>query len=218
MRIQVVQDLICPWCYIGHHNLDQALEEWTSGKDVTVEVEWLPYQLDPLEPGAPPESFRERFTQRKGIQPAQMNGMFDRVTQAGAALGIHFRFDRIEVAVDTLPGHIAIAATPLSRQGELVSALHKAYFEDGKDIGATPEILAAATAAGLDEAELANISAALDDASLQAQIVETIREVQAAGITGVPYFIVDGKFGLSGGQPVDVFKQVFDQATEPALA
>ena len=218
MKIQIVQDLICPWCYIGHHNLDQALLEWTAGKDVPVEIEWLPYQLDPLEPGAPQESFQERFTKRKGIQPAQMNGMFDRVTQAGAALGLTFRFDRIAVAVDTLPGHVAIAATPVTKQGAIVSALHKAYFEDGKDIGATAEILAAATLAGLNEDELANVASALEDVGVKAQVQETIREVQAAGITGVPYFIVDGKIGLSGGQPVHVFKDVLDQAAEPALA
>jgi len=214
VKIQVVQDLICPWCYIGHHNLDQALAEWTVDKDVMVEIEWLPYQLDPLEPGAPQEGFRERFVQRKGIAPEQMDTMFDRVTQAGAALGIPFRFDRVTVAVDTLPGHVAILAAPVARQGAFVTELHKAYFEEGKDIGQRAEILAAAERAGIDEPGRAAIAAALDDPDGTAQVVDIIRQVQAAGITGVPYFIIDGKVGLSGGQPVAVFKQALDQASE----
>jgi predicted DsbA family dithiol-disulfide isomerase len=218
MKIQVVQDLICPWCYIGHHNLDQALTEWTAGKDVSVDIEWLPYQLDPLEPGAPKEDFRERFVKRKGMAPEQVAGMFDRVTQAGASLGITFRFDKVTVAVDTLPGHVAIAASPLERQGALVSALHKAYFEEGQDIGEAEVILAATVAAGLDEAERANVQAAIADPATRAQVQDVIRQVQAAGISGVPYFIVDNQIGLSGGQPVEVFKQVLDQASEPVPA
>ncbi len=86
VKVQVVQDLICPWCYIGHHNLERALSEWTAGRDTPVELEWLPYQLDPLEEGAPQEGFQERFQRRKGVAPEQMMTMFDRVTQAGAAL------------------------------------------------------------------------------------------------------------------------------------
>lgn len=211
MKIQVVQDLICPWCYIGHHNMNQALAEWTAEHDVPVEVEWLPYQLDPLEEGAPPEDFRQRFVQRKGIPLEQMDQMFERVTQAGAALGIPFRFDRITVAVDTIPGHIAIAATPVAKQGAVVSAFHKAYFEEGRDVGKPEEIEAVAVAAGLDEAEVTAVMAAVAEPAARAEIKALVGEVQQAGISSVPYFVVNSQLGLSGGQPVEVFKQAFDQ-------
>jgi predicted DsbA family dithiol-disulfide isomerase len=218
MKIQVVQDLICPWCYIGHHNLDQAVKEWTAGKDVPVEIEWLPYQLDPLEPGAPQEDFRERFIKRKGMAPEQVEGMFDRVTQAGKSVGIDFRFDKVTVAVDTLPGHVAIAATPVEKQAALVAGFHKAYFEEGRDVGQTAEILAIAAAAGLDEVELEYVRQAIADPESVAVVQDLIRQVQAAGISGVPYFIIDGQIGVSGGQPVQVFKQVFDQATAATVS
>jgi predicted DsbA family dithiol-disulfide isomerase len=217
VKIQVVQDLICPWCYIGHHNLDAALVQWSAAHDDPIEIEWLPYQLDPLEEGAPVEGFRERFVNRKGIAPAQMDTMFDRVTQAGAALGIGFRFDKVTVAVDTLPGHVAIAAAPVALQGGLVTELHRAYFEEGKDIGQTSEILAAAELAGIDGAAREAIATALGDPAARAEVQDIIRQVQAAGITGVPYFVIDGKVGLSGGQPAEVFLQAFAQASEPAL-
>lgn len=217
MKIKVVQDLICPWCYIGHHNLETAIQEWTAAGGDPVEVEWLPYQLDPLEPGEPQQGFQERFRERKGIGPDQMRTMFDRVTQAGASVGIGFRFDRITVAVDTLPGHVAIAATPVAKQGALVNALHRAYFEEGKDIGKAAEIRTAATVAGLTASETSTVLAALDDQDARAQVQANLRAIQEAGVTGVPYFVIDDRLGLSGGQPVEVFKQAFAQAADPAL-
>lgn len=218
MKIQVVQDLICPWCYIGHHNLEQAVTEWTADKDVTVEVEWLPYQLDPLEPGAPQEDFRERFIKRKGMAPEQVDGMFNRVTEAGKAIGIDFRFDKVTVAVDTLPGHVAIAASPVEKQTAMVNGFHKAYFEEGRDVGQHDEIVAVAEGAGLNEAELANVKQALADPQSVAVVQDLIGQVQAAGISGVPYFIIDGQIGVSGGQPVEVFKQVFDQVAAATVS
>lgn len=212
MKIQVVQDLICPWCRIGHHNLETALAAWAAETGGAVEIEWLPYQLDPLEEGAAPEGFRERFVQRKGIGEAQMETMFDRVTQAGAAVGLTFRFDRVTVAVDTLPGHVAIAATPIAKQPALVAALHKAYFEEGQDIGQEPVILAASEEAGLDAAERTAVRQALADPTVRAEQRDIVRAVQEAGITSVPYFVIDGKLAVAGGQPVEVFRHAFDQA------
>jgi len=217
MKVEVVQDLICPWCYIGHHNLEGAIQEWTAANDEPVEVEWLPYQLDPIAPGEPQQGFQERFRERKGIGPDQMATMFNRVTEVGAAIGIRFRFERVTVAVDTMPGHIAIAAAPLAKQGALVNALHRAYFEEGKDIGAPTEIEAAASDAGLDISEVVTVMAALADDGARAQVKANIRAVQQAGVTGVPYVVIDDRLGLSGGQPVEVFKRAFDQAADPAL-
>ena len=214
MNIQVVQDLICPWCRIGRHNLETALAAWTADKNVPVEMEWLPYQLDPLEDGAPPEGFRERFLQRKGVAETQMNAMFERVTQAGAAVGLTFRFDRVTVAVDTLPGHVAIAAAPVSKQPALVGALHTAYFEEGQDIGQTSVILAAAEAAGLDDGERAAVREALANPAAHAAQRDIVRAVQQAGITSVPYFVFGGKLAVAGGQPAEVFVQALEQASE----
>jgi predicted DsbA family dithiol-disulfide isomerase len=218
LNIQIVQDLICPWCRIGHHNLEQALATWSAGNDAPVTIEWLPYQLDPLADGAPKEDFRQRFTQRKGVPEAQMNQMFDRVTQVGASLGLTFNFDEVTVAVDTLPGHVAIAAAPQAKQPALVAALHTAYFEDGRDIGETDVIVEYATKAGLDAVEIESVRAALASPTARAEQKETVHAVQEAGITSVPYFVFDGKLALSGGQPVPAFLQALEQASEPALA
>jgi len=216
VNIQIVQDLICPWCYIGHHNLETAISELGMTDDVT--FEWFPYQLDPITEGAPAEGFRERFTQRKGMSAADMQAMFDRVTEVGRTVGLEFRFDRVTVAVDTIPGHAAIAAAPVHRRNALVSALHAAYFTRGQDIGHTDVILAAAREAGLDDNELEAVATAVASPEARAAVRATVRSVQMAGVTSVPYFNVGDRYGLSGGQPVAVFKQALDQAREPVGA
>jgi predicted DsbA family dithiol-disulfide isomerase len=218
MNIKVVQDLICPWCYIGHHNLDRAIAGWTAEHGGEFELRWLPYQLDPMSPGTPPQEFRQRFKDRKHATDEQIDAMFERVTHAGAAAGITFRFDLIEVAVDTLPGHIAIATTPSGKRPALIQALYQAYFEEGKDIGSAAQILDAATIAGLDDHEQTAIVGALADDAARANVESQIRQVQAAGVTGVPYFVIDDKFGLSGAQQPEAFTQTFARAHEPALA
>ncbi len=217
MKVKVVQDLICPWCYIGHHNLEAAIREWSDANEDSVEIEWLPYQLDPIAPGEPQQGFLERFAERKGVAPDQVGSMFDRVTEAGAAVGIAFRFDRITVAVDTMPGHIAIAAAPVARQGALVNALHRAYFESGRDIGQPAEIQSAATLAGLTEDETAVVMAAIADVEARAQVEANVQAVREAGVTGVPYVMIGDRYGLSGGQPAVVFRRALDQAADPAL-
>jgi predicted DsbA family dithiol-disulfide isomerase len=217
VKIQVVQDLICPWCYIGHHNLEQAISEVSADGRIQPEIEWLPYQLDPLEEGAAPEDFRERFKRRKGVTDEQMNAMFDKVTAAGAAVGIEFRYDRVKVAPDTIPGHIAIAATPPAKQSALVNALHRANFTDGKDIGQESVLEEAARTAGLDDAEVSRMLQAVRDPQARREIQDLIQQVQAAGITGVPFTIVDNQYGLSGGQPVEVFRQAIEQAAAASV-
>lgn len=218
MQIKIVQDLICPWCHIGHHNLETAIADWTTQHGGELELQWLPYQLDPIAPGAPRQEFRQRFKDRKQATDDQIDAMFERVTQAGAKVGIAFRFDLIDVAVDTLPAHIAIANTPPSKQSTLIQALYRAYFEQGKDIGFTSEILDAATIAGLTSDEQADVVTALTDDAARAIVESQIRQVQAAGVTGVPYFVIDDRYGLSGGQPPEAFAQVLAQAREPVLA
>lgn len=99
----------------------------------------------------------------------------------------------------------------------MVNALHRAYFEEGKDIGAPADIHAATRNAGLDADEAATVMAALANDAARAQVEANIQAIREAGVTGVPYFVIDDRLGLSGGQPVEVFRQAFDQAADPAL-
>src|SRR5690606_6533200 len=108
--------------------------------------------------------------------------------------------------------------SPVEKQAALVNGFHKAYFEEGRDVGQHAEIMAVAEGAGLNEAELANVKQALADPQSVDMVRDLIGQVQAAGISGVPYFIIDGQIGVSGGQPVEVFKQVFDQVAAATVS
>ncbi len=218
MRIQIVEDTVCPWCRIGKHNLHEALDRWAlAHPQESVELEYLPYLLDPVEQGSK-ENFRERFTARKGLSPDAIATMFERVGEVGRQAGITFNFDKVEIAVDTVPGHELIALTPQPKKADVIEAIMKAYFEDGKDIGDDAVLIRAARDAGLTEDELAEIGPILVSHVTRDSVLGVIVSVQQAGISGVPFFIIDGKLGVSGAQPPANFLEAFDQALsmEPA--
>ena len=192
MLIDVFHDTVCPWCRIGKRNLDTALAEW-DGEPVT--IRWRPFFLDET---VPPEGldFRTYFSQRKGV--ADPEPIFARVRQAGAAVGLDFRFDRVRYATNTLLSHRLIALTPADRQSPLIDAIHRAYFEHGRDIGDVETLADVAAEAGLDRASIADQlrgDAARDD------VLTDARRAREMGITGVPLFLFDEAFAVHGAQP-----------------
>jgi predicted DsbA family dithiol-disulfide isomerase len=213
MHIQVVQDIVCPWCRIGKHNLDAAIATYRQqhGDDVT--IEWVPFLLDPVDPGSK-QPFKARLAERKGLTEAQVDGMFTRVCEAGQACGIDFNWDKVGVAVDTVPAHQLIALTPAETQAALMDALHVAYFEDGKDIGDPVVLETIAREAGLNDATVAQAREAWASPEARAALMDVIVQVQHAGVTGVPFFIFDGALAASGAQPAEVLLGAMEQARE----
>jgi len=217
MQIQVVQDLICPWCRIGKRNLDTALARYRQQHDEPVEVEWVPFLLDAVEPGSK-EPFQERLRLRKGLSHEQIQQMFARTVEAGKAVGLTFNFDRIEVAVDTIPGHQMIALAPEAHQSSLLDAVHTAYFEEGKDIGDPAVLEALAVAVGVPTEAIATFRQAWESDELRIELVRVVQQVQSAGISGVPFFIIDSRLGVNGAQPAEVLLEAFAQAKQVPAA
>lgn len=213
MRVAIVSDVVCPWCRIGKANLMKAADQWTQETGDQVEIALLPFLLDPMEPGVK-EDFRDRFTKRKGIPQAQMDAMFDRVTQVGAQQGLHFDFDKVKVAVDTVPAHELMELAPDDKQLGLMDALMTAYFEEGRDIGEIDVLLSVARDAGLTEEELKEIEPALRSRTMEVPVRSMIAQMQQAGVNGVPFFIINDALAVSGAQPVEVFLQAFEQAKD----
>ena len=217
MRIQMVQDITCPWCRIGKHNLDEAITTWEKQHDDSVQVEWVPFLLDPMERGTK-EPFQERMRERKDMSQEQIEEMFTRVNEAGENVGLDFNFNKIETAADTVLAHQMIALAPEQYQSALLDATQKAYFEDGKDI-ADPDVLRGiADSVGVPSDEMDKIATAWTSPELRAELLSVVQQVQQAGITGVPFFIIDSKLGVSGGQPADVMVQAMEQAQETPAA
>jgi predicted DsbA family dithiol-disulfide isomerase len=215
MRIDIVSDAVCPWCFIGKRRLERALAQ---SPQTDLEIGWRPFQLNPEMPAEGMERqayLRAKFGDRAG------GDMYANVRAAGAEEGIPFAFDRIKRTPNTLLAHRFIRrAAALGRQNDIVEALFRAYFLDGQDIGAVATLVDIARATGLDAAETEKYLQSDEDA-------ETVRAEDAyareIGISGVPCFIVERKYAVSGAQPPEVLQDVFERvrrelaAGEPAL-
>lgn len=213
MRVSIVSDVVCPWCRIGKSNLVSAAGEWTKQTGDQVQIAYLPFLLDPVEPGTK-EDFRERFSKRKGIPADQVSTMFDRVVETGAKQGLTFNYDKVTIAVDTVPAHEMMELTPLGKRESLMDALMAAYFEEGRDIGDVDVLLEIARGAGFSGEEIAAIEPDLRSRKMQPQVMGMISQAQEAGVFGVPFFILNDRLAVSGAQPVEVFLSAFQQAKE----
>lgn len=212
MEVQIVSDVVCPWCRIGKHNLRKAAEQFTAETGEPVNVTFLPFLLDPILPEERGESFRDRFTKRKGMDPKQMEAMFAQVTETGKRYGLHYDFGKVQVAVDTVPAHELMELVPEERREALMDALMTEYFERGTNIGDIDQLLRIARESGIPQEELNAIEPALRNRRLEPQVRGMIQQIQQAGVQGVPFFILNGRLAVQGGQPPEVFLDALKQA------
>ena len=208
MIIDIFQDTVCPWCRIGKANLFQALAMRGGERP---RLRFRAFMLDPSVPkeGLP---FMNTMKKKYGEQFSQ-EGMLGRVTEAGAAVGLNFDFGKVEYMPNTRLSHRLIAITPDEPKAELVDAIHRAYFEEGRNIGERSVLLQIADEIGLDSAQL---GAKLDRGEGEAQVEEDFAMARRIGVSGVPFFIVGDKFALSGAQPPESFLKVFGRLEQPS--
>lgn len=211
MLVQVVSDVVCPWCRIGKKNLETAAAEFTKETGEEIELSFLPYLLDPIRPEEEGESFRDRFINRKGMTAEQMDEMFARVTEVGKQFGLDYNFDKVEVAVNTVPAHELMELTPPEKRVPLMDELMKQYFEDGANIGDIDVLLKIAEPV-VGKELLDEVTPALRARAAQPMVMQMIQQVQEAGVRSVPYTIIDNKYAVSGGQPPQVFLGALKQA------
>lgn len=194
VEIEIYADVVCPWCWIGERRLFKAL----SGVD-GVSVRWRAFQLDPLAPSAG-LPLVEWLGKRYGGD-ANAHRMFDRVTQVARGEDLTMNFEKA-IAANTFDAHRLIwKAFDLGFQRDMVEALHQAHFTDGRDIG-SPEVLSA-IAFDLDVPDIAATGEGTDEVRGD---LELGREL---GVTGVPMFVFNGRFALSGAQDPDTFREAF---------
>lgn len=206
MIVEIFQDTVCPWCRIGKKNLFDAISQWT-GEPIF--VRYRAYQLNPQTPegGVPFRSYMESL---KGGQQV-VEQMLQQVTRAGEAAGLAFRFDKVEKMPNTIASHQLIKSVPEEQRTVIVDAIFQAYFEDGRDIGDKQVLFAIAKEAGIDEERAIE---ALNTNRYAQEIQEDISFARANQISGVPFFVIDGKLGLSGAHPVENFLKAFRQVAE----
>jgi len=191
LTIEVVSDVICPWCYIGKRRLGKALAALEG--EVSTEIRWLPFQLNP---GMPPEGMpRAAYRAAKFGSVERSRELDARVAREGKSEGIEFAFERIERTPNTVAAHALVGlAQEQGRADAVVDALFHAYFEEGKDIGDT--------AALTDVAQRCQVSGWPRQGGAT-DVVALEQSMRGLGITAVPTFIVARKFGISGAHPAE---------------
>jgi len=206
MLIEVYSDIACPWCYIGEQRLRKALAQ---RPDLEVELAWRPFQLRPDHPknGMPWQEFaRQKFGSLE-----RANAIFANVTSTGAAEGIQFAFDRMPTAPNTLDAHrLVLFAKERGREWEMVAALFSAYFSQGRNLNVRDELLGIASEVGLSADE---VNAYLDSDVNVAEVFASQITAEQMGIEGVPFYILDERYGLSGAQSVEAFLEALDMGS-----
>jgi predicted DsbA family dithiol-disulfide isomerase len=208
LTIDVVSDVVCPWCYIGKRRLEGALALYakTHPDAPAPAVTWRPFQLNP---GMPDEGMaREEYVRRKF--GGQSGAVYERVAAVGREVGIPFAFDRISRQPNTLAAHSLIElAEARGAQDALVEALFRAYFLDGVDLTARENLVAIATGAGLDRSE---VEAWLDNTNARDLAGAEDQRAREIGIEGVPFFIFNGRVAVSGAHPAEALLDAMKQA------
>lgn len=218
LTIDVVSDVVCPWCFLGMKRLENAL---ATLPDIDAEVRWRPFQLDPTIP--PEGKERKAYMLSKFNDEARLTQAHATLVSLGAVEGISFDFDAITVAPNTLDAHRVIrwaAASGADVQDKLARALFSLYFEQGKNVGDHAVLVEAARQAGMDAAV---VEALLPTDSDRDEVTNEIVTASRMGITGVPCFLLDGKYAIMGAQDsaalADAIRQVAAEkaAGEPTL-
>jgi predicted DsbA family dithiol-disulfide isomerase len=206
ISVTMIADFSCPWCRIGKANLDAALAQWHGAP---VDVTFLPFFLDPTLP-AQGKDFREHLSAK--FQGVPLDAMFERVSRAGSNAGVDFRWDLVGKSPNTTLAHQLLYIAPADRKSALATAIYDAYFQQGKDITDLDTLVELAGAAGLDREAIRGRLIAGEGA---AEVRSIARQVSQQGITGVPFFIFDGRLALNGAQPAGVILEAIRQASEP---
>jgi predicted DsbA family dithiol-disulfide isomerase len=212
IKVDIWSDVQCPWCYIGKRKFEAAAAEF----DGEIEVEYHSFELSPDTPVDYEGTPAQYLSERKGIPIEQVGPMLERVTGIAKAVGLDYDYDHMH-QTNTVKAHELIHyAKAHGRQLEMKEALLKAYFLDGGHVGRIDDLVELASSMGFDAAD---VRTALETNRHLADVKADVVQAQAYGINGVPFFVFDGQYGVSGAQETATFANVLQQvrdAKEPA--
>ncbi len=207
MKIEIWSDVMCPFCYIGKRHLEKALEELPFGSEI--ELEWKSYQLDPNYKNTEGDDLYTYFAKNKGIEKEQAEQMTTQVLQMASNVGLKINFNK-SIPANSFNAHQLLhLAAKLDKQTAMEEALFKAHFIDGKDIDNLDVLVNLAVGLEIDPTIAKN---AILNNEFEEQVRYDIYEGQQIGVRGVPFFVLDKTYGMSGAQPVETFKQAITQA------
>lgn len=209
VKIEIFSDVACPWCFIGKRRFETALESFAHRDEV--EVEWKSFQLDPTLPEHDHRREIDYLAETKGMPREQVTQMLGHVAQQATGEGLDYDFDSLVVA-NSWKAHRVIQrakAISLRTAEQLEEQLFRAHFEDGKHIGSEDVLVELGTAAGMTAEQ---VREALAEDRWETAVKQDLATAQALGVSGVPFFVLERKYGISGAQPVEVFSQALEQS------
>lgn len=207
MQVEIWSDIVCPWCAIGKARFEQALASFPHRDEVA--VRWRSFELDPTAPRTVDGDYVERLAAKYQASTAQAQGMIDRMTEQAAREGLVFRFDRARPG-NTFDAHRVLhLAADRGLQHPVNDRFLRGYLTEGEAVGDTDTVQRLAVEAGLDEVEVKELLAG--DAYADA-VRQDEAQAGAYGIRGVPFFVLDGRLGVSGAQPREVLASALEQA------
>jgi len=213
MLIEVWSDITCPWCYIGKRRLETALTQFDGRDDVT--VEWKSFQLDPSAPLGQTGTVYEALSKKFGKSVDEIKAMNQHVTELAAAEGLAYDFDKYQ-PINTFDAHRVLHLAKSLGIGDAVKERFlKGQFTEGERLEDHDTLVRLAAEAGVPEADARRVLAGTEYADA---VRSDVRELQSLGGNGVPFFVVDRRYGISGAQPVEVFLNTLKAAQADATA
>ncbi len=207
MRLEIWTDVVCPWCYIGKRRLEAAFAQFEHADQV--EIRWRSFELAPEAPRQIAESTVQHLAGKYGVPLAQAQQMVDRTTSTAAAEGLTYDFDNAQLGNSFDAHRLLHLAADRGVQSELEELLFRAHFTEGRSHTDPDSLVQIAVAAGLDEGEARTVvesDAYADDVRADEALARSF------GISGVPFFVADRKFGVSGAQPAEVLLEMLRAA------
>ncbi len=210
LKVDIWSDIACPWCYIGKRKFEEGVRRYhAAGGHREVEVEYHSFELAPDTPVDFEGSEIDFLVGHKGMAREQVQAMLTQVTQIAASVGLSYDFDAIQ-HTKTLRAHEALHfAKAHGRQAELKERLLAAYFEQGRHVGHVDELVELGAEVGLDADALTR---SLEAGEYREAVAADLAQARAYGINGVPFFVLDGRYGVSGAQDPEVFARALTQA------
>lgn len=209
MLVEIWSDVVCPWCAIGRARFAEAVAGFSHPE--AVDVVYRDFELDPTAPESRPGTMAEHLSRKYGMSVAEAQHMNDHLVEVAALDGLEFDFDRARPG-NTFDAHRLLQlALERGRQHEVLDALMIGYFRDGLAVAARDELADVAVGAGLDAAEVAEV---LEGDRYADAVRADERRAQSLGISGVPFFLIEGKFAIPGAQSVERFAMALDRAWE----
>jgi predicted DsbA family dithiol-disulfide isomerase len=215
MKIEIWSDVVCPWCYIGKRRFENALQRFAHR--ASVEVLWHSFELDPSAPPVRTGDSAQRLADKYGMSLDQARQRQDHVVQLAADEGLHFRYE-IAQSGNTFDAHRLLhLAHERGVQDAVKEGLFRAYFSDGEPIGDRETLVRLVSDVGIPAND---VRAVLESDAFAADVRADEHEARELGINGVPFFVIDRRYGISGAQPADLLLQALDQTwseTHPSM-